>query len=193
MFALIPKIQSLGGPHLMPGLFFSGPSPWWALNSNFCFHSPSRLLKAMLNFPSSHLTILLNWQMPWWCKQQNVRLTSLGFSSFWDLDVCGIFIIKKKNGCSSSSTTFAMWLCCSSQQKYSLLPHPLTLGWSYSLLWPIENSRSTSGTKASGGLHGSILSQTLALGIAMRTNTSYSAGICKTTWSREGLFHLGPS
>lgn len=82
----------------MPGLFFSVPSSWWALNSNFYFPSARILLKDVLSFPFPQQFFFFELaNVSLMQTTANIRLISLGFTLLWDLDIHGRFI-EKKNG-----------------------------------------------------------------------------------------------
>lgn len=106
MLTLVPRMQSIRCPRLMPGQVFRLLSPWWPWTSI--------LVPQVLDFQEQEWASLPLHSFSWIAKAfvrqtaPNVGFTSLGFSSLWDLDLCGRSI--RRNDSSSSSTTFRLFI-----------------------------------------------------------------------------------
>lgn len=133
----------------MPGLFFSVPSSWWALNSNFYFPSARILLKDVLSFPFPQQFFFLNWQMSRWCKQQQILGSFLWASLYSGILTYMADLLKKKMAESFHLQLLRCILLLLLIKVVSISPS-LEPWISYSLLQPVEDNRSISGARLQG-------------------------------------------
>lgn len=184
MLTLIPGVQSIRCPKLMPGLVFMLPSPWWPWTSYF--------VPQILDFWKQCWASLLSFglQMPSWCKQHQMLCSLLWASLHY-----GIL------------TSVADWL-----QEMTVVLHLQLLQWILQLLlwrgrvyfsipWILGGLKPALANrrwqKQYCAISGTRPQEAGMLRFCLRPLLwelpCYSAGICKTTRSRERLSHLNPS